>query len=372
MAVHDPSKIDAGVRFPSPAPEFHFRIFGQAIGGRCFAPPIDFLARRAGAACQVEGRAKDFFGNNLLVKKVFIPCGFVFALPKKEFLLYNKNILNRQNLINKAQKSDKLEISMEKEPLMEASQFEFEQAERFGRNVEIHAIFLRHGEKGEGGELTEAGRKQADEFGEQLERKDAIKGYSSPAKRVIETVERVIASAPHDRKLATRIRTEIGISPSISKEFVRQYREREKEGPDAAAEWYLSFGHNRPDAETSSPYENAQALAYILRRYVEMADRLYSGSKIDLINGTHQGLPEALLKEILVRQVDGKRVVGFESLQEIGGALRPAEGMEFLIKTDASGGKVVKLNFRGNTFDLDTEKLNALADDYEKRQKTKR
>lgn len=254
---------------------------------------------------------------------------------------------------------------MENESLFRSS--ETEQKEKFGRNVEIHAIFMRHGEKNNSGELTEEGKNQAAEFGENIKKKDAIKGYSSPVKRAIETVEKVIASAPHDKKLITRIRTEISISPATSKQFLEQYREFEKQGPDAAAEWHLSFGNNRPDAETPSPHENAAAIAYILDRYIKMADRLYSGSQVDLINGTHQGFPEALLKEILIRQKGDQKIIGFEKLEEIGGALRPTEGMEFFIKTDEKGDKVIKLNFRGEIYGLDLNKLTALAEEYEKR-----
>ena len=102
-----------------------------------------------------------------------------------------------------------------------------------------------------------------------------------------------------------------------------------------------------------------------------MADKLYSGSNIDLINGTHQGLPEALLKEVLVRRKDDRDLVGFEKLEDIGGALQFTEGMEFLIRVDEQGNKVLKLNFRGQTYDIAMDKLLELAKAYEERQKQK-
>jgi len=241
-----------------------------------------------------------------------------------------------------------------------------ESLERFGRNVEIHAIFMRHGEKGASGELTEEGKRQATQLGESLTDKDAIKAYSSPVQRVLETVQEVLDAAPHDKKLNTRVRVEIGIPPS-SKEFIEQFRQLEKEGPDAAAEWYLSFGAENPDPETSSPHEVAKSFAYILTKYLKMAGKLYSGSNIDLINGTHQGLPEALLKEVLVRQKDDQELIGFEKLEDIGGALKFTESMEFLIKIDEHGNKILKLNFRGQTYDIDMDKLNELAQSYEQK-----
>src|SRR3989344_2614601 len=144
-----------------------------------------------------------------------------------------------------------------------------ESLERFGKNVEIHAIFVRHGEKGESGELTEEGKKQASELGGNLENRDAIKGYASPIQRAVKTVEKIIENSPHDKKLKTRIRTEIGIPPS-SKEFYKKFKELEGQGPDAAAEWFLSFGAEKPDAETSSPHEVAESFDYILTKYLRM------------------------------------------------------------------------------------------------------
>jgi len=237
--------------------------------------------------------------------------------------------------------------------------------ERFGRDVEIHAIFMRHGEKNEDGELTEEGKKQAIEFGSELTKKDAIKAYSSPVQRVLETVQQVIESAPHDKKLNTKIRTEIGI-PASSKKFIEKFKQLEEDGVGLAVEWYLSFGTKKPDQDTTSPYEVAKSFAYILTKYLTMADKLYSGSRIDLINGTHQGLPEALLKEVLIRQKDDQKVIGFEKLEDIGGALKFSEGMEFLIKIDELGNKILKLNFRGQIYDIDMDKLNELAQSYEK------
>jgi len=240
-----------------------------------------------------------------------------------------------------------------------------------GKNVQIHLIFLRHGDKDKDGSLTEEGKKEATDFGEKLEGKDAIKGYSSPVPRALETVERVIAGAPHGKKLTTRIRTELGIRP-CSKDFFKKFREKENEGFGEAAEWYLSYGEQKPDAETSSPHEIAEDLAFALDRFIRMSDRLNSGSNIDLVNGTHQSMPEALLKEIMVREKEGKKIVGFEKLEEIGGALQPTESMEFLIKTDGSGEKELKLYFRGHEYDLDMNIINKLVGAYRKRTKKTR
>lgn len=247
---------------------------------------------------------------------------------------------------------------MEKES--EFTQFE---SERFGKNVEMHVIFVRHGEKNEDGKLSEEGKIQASNFGKELERKDAIKGYSSPMPRALETVEKIIENSPHDKKLVTRLRTEIGF-PKISQNIVKKWKELEKQGPNALINWFLEFGTKKPDAETDSPHEIAESFAYMLTKYLNMTDKLYSGSNIDLIAGTHQGLPEALLKEILKRKINNKEIVGFEKIEDIGGALKFTEDMDFLIKTDEQKNKRLTLNFRGQTNDIDMEKLNELAKSY--------
>lgn len=250
---------------------------------------------------------------------------------------------------------------MEREPQINFQ--ESKESEKFGRDVQIHAIFMRHGEKATSGELTEEGKNQAVKFGEKLENRDAIKGYSSPVQRVLETVNTVVENSPHDKKLNTRIRTEFAI-PVFSKEATKKYKDLEKLGSNEAAEWYLSFGSEKPDSGTVSPQEVAKSFAYIVQKYIDMTDKLYSGSNIDLINGTHQALPEALLKEILVRKQDERKIVGFEKLEDIGGALKPTEDMEFFIKTDDKGNKEVKLHFRSQIYDIDLPILHELAESY--------
>ena len=233
----------------------------------------------------------------------------------------------------------------------------------YGRNVEIHAVFMRHGERAKNGELTERGGEQAKSVGRSLEAKDAIKAYTSPIQRAVETAEKVIETAQHEKKLKTRIRTELGIPP-FSENFSEQLQKMETQNPDSAAEHYLSFGDKKPDQGTASPHEVAEAMASVLARYFQMVDKLKSGSNVDLINTTHQGLPEALLKEILVRQEGDGKKIGFSTLAEIGGPLKLAEPMEFRIKTDSQGNKTIQLYFRDKIFDIDLDNLNNLAKSY--------
>jgi len=235
-----------------------------------------------------------------------------------------------------------------------------------GKNIILRVFFIRHGEKNiETGSLTGRGKEEATEFGKNLKKAKLIKGYSSSLERAMQTTEQIIeaTSLPPDKKLKTRIRQEIGMPP-FSAEATQHYRDLEAAQFGKGAEWWLNFGENRPDEETWSPRETAESFAYALRRYFTMPDKLYSGSEVDLINGTHQALPEALLKEVLVRDRGGKKIIGFDKLDEIGGALKLTEGMEFEIIVDAVGQKTIKLHLRGKEYGIDLEKLNKLAESY--------
>jgi hypothetical protein len=96
-----------------------------------------------------------------------------------------------------------------------------------------------------------------------------------------------------------------------------------------------------------------------------MADRLYFGSEVDLLNASHGGTLEPFLKEVMLRRVRDKGgkekiVRGFDSIEEIGGGMRYGESWSLLIKTDAYGNKTIKLFLRGQEYDLDVERLKEL------------
>ena len=239
----------------------------------------------------------------------------------------------------------------------------------YGKNVEIHTIFVRHGEKDKEGQLTYAGIEQAKAYGRSLGERTAIKGYSSRMQRAIDTTENAINAAPHNKRLKTRIRRELGM-PGMSKDFLNEYIKHVKEGGEnGAADWYFGLGNKRFDKETASAKEVAEGFAYMLRKNIRMSGKLYTGSKVDLVNGTHQLLPESLLKEVMIRDVNGKKVRGFDSVEEIGGVLKYTEPVDFAIKRDGGGETYVQLHFRGQEYDVDMGRLNQLASAYSRRVK---
>lgn len=134
---------------------------------------------------------------------------------------------------------------------------------------------------------------------------------------------------------------------------------------DKALNWWLELDEEKLDEETPSPQEVATSVAKLVDRYARMSDKLYSGSSVDLLNVSHKGTLEPFLKEVLLRKIKDeegseKIVRGFNEVEEIGGALRPAESWDLSIKTDESGNKYIKLNFRGQEYDLDMDRLHEL------------
>ena len=86
---------------------------------------------------------------------------------------------------------------------------------KYGKNVKIHAIFLRHGEKetdmaaADTG-LTERGRRESLEIGRKLDEKDLIKAYSSDTDRTKESAELIVSASPTEKKMKHRIKKELG------------------------------------------------------------------------------------------------------------------------------------------------------------------
>lgn len=260
--------------------------------------------------------------------------------------------------------------------------------EKYGRNVAIHAFFIRHGQKldlpgaEEHAGLSPLGAQQAQEFGQALSPKDAIAGYSSTVDRAWETVEHAIAASSTEKKLKIRPKDELF---EIVIKFSDQFREfarqtvyshlpdnfgqltevekeeaRNKTRGEFANIWF-AYDQTRPDAESPSPYEIASGIAYLIERYQKMAEKLQSGSDIDIINGTHAFITESFLKYALKRKIDNQEVVGFSDIEEIGGVLRPSEAVEFVIQRDDDGNQTTLVKLRNHEYLLDEDKLTELA-----------
>jgi hypothetical protein len=254
-----------------------------------------------------------------------------------------------------------------------------------GGNVTIHAVFTRHGEKEystitpDTG-LTKEGKGKSFAAGAERKESDMVKPYSSRTERTKETSELEVEGSPTLNKGEYRAREELGFPLDLKSEFSQKAQQIKKdivgdshenkeseefkcllaEASIAQTDYYLSFGDKKPDSLAPSPVEAAAGIAKMVDNYSRMVERLNSGSEVDLINATHDLNLAAFLKEVLVREIDGRKVVGFDSVKDIGGALDFNESFEILIKTDLAGEKSLKLLFRGQEYEIDSERLQEL------------
>ena len=257
---------------------------------------------------------------------------------------------------------------------------------KYGKNVKIHAIFLRHGEKetdmaATDTGLTERGRRESLEIGRKLDEKDLIKAYSSDTDRTKESAELIVFASPTEKKMKHRIEKELSFyydkngvffnnlmkakKEMLGNGFKELQEEEKKEKMEKYENWatdyYLSFSEQRPDESTMSPVETAAIMAKRVETYIKMADRLRSNSDIQMINDTHDLNLAAFLKEALVRDVNGQKIRGFKSIEEIGGSLAFNEGFEIIVENDEEGKKNIKFVFRGRQYELDFQRLNELS-----------
>lgn len=265
--------------------------------------------------------------------------------------------------------------------------------EFFGKDIEIHAYFVRHGEKKHSSNsfetsLSEKGQKKSEKYGENLENQ-RIKAYSSDTERTKETAGKTIKGSPANKKIGPEIRKELGVKYSdeyAKKELAEKMKilgenyndlpeeekkERLYKHNTESINRYLSYGDKKPDQETDSPVELAAMLTKRVDIYLRQAERLKNGSKDDIVNVTHDYSISAFLKEVMIREVQEKKIRGFNSVEEIGGPIDYNEGFEISIKTDSEGKKSVGMDFRGKNYEIDMHRLEELKNIASKLEKEK-
>lgn len=265
-----------------------------------------------------------------------------------------------------------------------------EQAKERGKNVTIHALFVRHGEKEASTKtaeatLTDQGREMAVERGRILDEHDIVKAYSSKTDRTEETAKLIAENSPTNKKMEQRISGELGLVCSEDGKFYKdvmkmkaevlgedfndvdkkeqeaRLKERLLELETKQTNYYLSFGDKRPDPTTYSPVETAAMMARRVSKFIRMPEKLHSGSDVELINASHDLNIAAFLSQVLVHEdVEGGKAIGFDDVEVIGGPIEYVNGFELLISTDEKGEKSVKFLFNGIGHDIDMERLEEL------------
>lgn len=273
-----------------------------------------------------------------------------------------------------------------------------EESKEFGHNIEIVASFRRHFDpaKDESGmsldQLTEKGREDAKKLGQTLA-EPVIKGYSSPKERAKDTIDLALSNINKSVRILNQPQSPKHQDGSEHTYIIREKRELDtvpksvtglfKEGLVYAKE-QAAAGNQTPALDLAIQYmfdhperaealgapsmrEIAQDLAARLELYRQMSGRLYDNSRLRLENGTHGPKLEPLLKEIILRKEGNKIIKGFDNVSEIGGAFKPGENFEVLIKRGDKEEEKITLRLRGQEYDIDTAKLKKLSEEYQER-----
>lgn len=261
-----------------------------------------------------------------------------------------------------------------------------EQKRERGEDITIRVVVVRHGEKeydpnDPNTGLTFDGEWDAKVYGQARPRVDAIKGYSSSTERTDDTRDNIAQESLTEKKLRPRNRDDLVFHYDPNGQFIKdvmrikqeivgphpenlteeEMLKRSNEAVRAQTDHYLSFGDQRPDSGTYSPAETAASIAHLLEHYKNMSKRLNSGSDVDLINATHDFNISAFLSQVLVREVDGERVVGFDSMDDIGGGIEYTEAFEVTIER-CGGQDTMKLIFRDKECEIDEQRFTELLD----------
>lgn len=284
-----------------------------------------------------------------------------------------------------------------------------------GHNTEVRFMFVRHSQKSSGevvnravtgmsvSDLSEGGKERARKLGERiLTGRQPRKGYATSFDRTRETLEEALKGAGIDLKILQEGKPnyqsyfalpEARRSPAFLKKYkaamdvpkdaymAEHYpgRRFEELSPDEqeevmeyanefAVEMYLQYGNQRPDSQTQSPRELAVEVAYKINRLITLPDHMPDGNSVDLVSAGHKTSTEAFLMYVILRQVDGRTVIGFQGLAEIGGSLKILDSWDLLVRNDATGEKTISITLNREsgevqTFGVDLETLRTLVRD---------
>lgn len=260
-----------------------------------------------------------------------------------------------------------------------------EQAEKYGEKVTAKVFVGRHGEKKHDPNsfesvLTEHGKENSAKLGKTREKVDMKKPYSSNTERTKETSIIIAENSPASKLGNYRERAELSFDYDYNGAFAKEakaikdkilgpdyneldeaeFNNRLKQASNEMTNYFLNFKDKRPDPKTDSPIEAASNMAKILLHYIEMTEKLKTGSTVDLINITHDLNIAAFLKEIISDKDNDNDSADFK-IESIGGAIDFNEGFELTINRADKNNFSLNLSFRGKEYNIDKETLENLA-----------
>jgi broad specificity phosphatase PhoE len=193
----------------------------------------------------------------------------------------------------------------------------------YGNDVTLHVYLMRHAEKSSfAGELTDEGKKAAQEFGENRN----AKSYHSDVPRNRQTAEAITASSTYNARERT------GLAVSGEKTWYDEYtaminHEGQYEETRPIQKLQFDIGReNRPEGMLSSKEISAQVAGELVH-FIDMSRRLKNKSEVNIDLVSHTGIIEHILIDLLDGDPD-------TFLQDIGGGMRYLEGVDITINRE--------------------------------------
>lgn len=261
-----------------------------------------------------------------------------------------------------------------------------EAQKEYGTNIHVVLEFARHATPGKTPDgmsadfLTEPGKKMAEDIGQERAQEKNIGGYSSPAMRAQQTTDIYLdntnelvqvlnkqlvdqnAKYPGQREenvFKIKVRQELApvsnfakIMP-LAKEYAKNQKDAGSELDDLTLiiQYYLDNPEKSAENNVESPREAAAAIAHQAVIEFKMTDRFYANTDLRLVNVTHAPRLEAFLRE----------VIQFNKLEEIGGAVKEGENIQFFVDIDDNRNKKITMVFREKEYKLTPEQIDTIS-----------
>ncbi|MEW6407667.1 MAG: hypothetical protein AB1465_03180 [Patescibacteria group bacterium] len=279
-----------------------------------------------------------------------------------------------------------------------------------GKNVSMTVTFSRHEEPGKTPEgmsadfLTEKGIAAAYEKGKKIPNEYIMAVGSKSVERARQTgaLELESATGPEGMANAVNVRMTPELEKMGHKKFaageyliyrhgdlnpVRGLKDMWLEGGIRAKEaveggiipanqkenYQYDYYFNNPararELGAQTPREVAREMAHRANTCLKMSGRIYEGMDLDVRNYSHGPRLECLLKYVL-RQPDGR--LGFDKIEEIGGAFKPGESFDLDVQRDEKGElkSVPILRGEKELGTLDLKAIEQLVKEYKERKKS--
>ncbi|MFA6466534.1 MAG: hypothetical protein WCV71_01585 [Patescibacteria group bacterium] len=271
--------------------------------------------------------------------------------------------------------------------------------EKYGQNVHAVLEFGRHEIPGKTPEgmsadwLTEQGKQNAATRGGEIKEAN-VAAYASPKERAQETVDLEMQAADifseggvnvvnkrssdlpegllkegiqkKDNAFKVKVAEELDAVPNFAKIMpaCQAWAEAEKQAGskrgayELIVQYYLDNTDLCEKEGVTTPHQAATEIAYRVAREVGMTEKFLNNTDIRLVNITHGPKLEPFLMAV---------VDDFETLEDMGDALKPGESFELEVDTDQAGVKTIKLKLRGKYYEVNNKALAELSDEYLKK-----